>query len=462
MRRRLTVVAGALLALLLVTLMAPLLAAYAEERTQDAFVTRLTDVNRFAVLAQDALEEDADTGLESDLVRYAEVYGGTVVVTDADRRVAARSGDLDLGDARVAEAVDLALDGTATPAPGTVWPWGRSSFVVASPAGRDAQVLGAVVLVAPTDQVRRDVGVRMAWLVLAGLALLAVVVLASVGRFVGWILRPVHDLDAAALQLAEGEVGTRVPATTGPPELRHLARSFNQMADHVETSQRQQRELIADASHQLGNPLTALRLRVENLRSEPDPEEADRALDEADRLSAIVDSLLDLSQVGAEAAVPAPVEVVSQARRRVELWEPALHAVELHAPERLHALATPDLVDLVLDALLDNAAKFAPGERVEVSLVALDDEVVLAVRDHGPGLRADDVGKVGARFFRGRDHQNVAGTGLGLAIVRARVEDSGGSFAVATPPDGGLAVTVRLPLAPLAADGGPQSRSPRK
>jgi signal transduction histidine kinase len=457
-RRRLTLVAGTLLGLLLVTLLVPLLAAYAEERTQDAFVTRLTDVTRFAVLAQDALEEGGDTGLESDLVRYAEVYGGTAVVTDANREVVASSRpDVDLADERVAEAVDLALAGSATSPPSTVWPWGSRSFVVASPVGRDAQVLGAVVLLAPTDRVREVVGIRLGWLTLAAVVTLLAIALAVVGRFVSWILRPVHDLDDAALRLAEGDLGSRVPATAGPPELRHLARSFNQMADHVETSQRQQRELIADASHQLGNPLTALRLRVENLSSAPDPAEAERALDEADRLTAIVDSLLDLSRVGAELAAPQPVDVAAQARRRTEMWEPAIGDLVLEAPETLTATSTPDLVDLVLDAVLDNAAKFAPGQPVVVRLVGQGEHAVLSVRDRGPGLRKEDVAKVGARFFRGRDHQNIAGTGLGLAIVRARVEEAGGSLVVESPADGGLAVTVRLRRA-----GPGYSRSSRK
>jgi signal transduction histidine kinase len=72
-------------------------------------------------------------------------------------------------------------------------------------------------------------------------------------------------------------------------------------------------------------------------------------------------------------------------------------------------------------------------------------DVTVAVRDRGLGLHQDDVDKVGARFFRGREHQNVSGTGLGLAIVRARVEAVGGSFEVSRPVGGGLRVEVRLP-----------------
>jgi signal transduction histidine kinase len=444
-RRRLTTIAGVLLALLLVTLMAPLVNAYAEERTQDAFVTRLTDVTRFAVLAQDALEEDGGEVLEEDLVRYAEVYGGTVLVTNANRLVVASSRPgVGVSSGEVARAVDLALSGSGSPQPGTVWPWGAESFVVASPVGRDAQVLGAVVLIAPTETIRDGVALRLGALAAAGLLTLLVIVLGLVGRFVAWILRPVHDLDGAALRMAEGELGTRVPATAGPPELRHLARSFNLMADHVQTSQQQQRDLIADASHQLGNPLTALRLRVENLRSEPDAEQAELALDETDRLNAIVESLLDLSQVGADVVAPQRLDLVPQVLRRCELWSPVIPALEVETPTQAWARATPDLVDLVLDALLDNAAKFAPDEPVSVVLRVEGEQAVLTVRDRGPGLPADDVAKVGARFFRGRDHQNISGTGLGLAIVRARVEAVGGTFTVRSGAEGGLAVEVRL------------------
>jgi signal transduction histidine kinase len=305
-----------------------------------------------------------------------------------------------------------------------------------------------VVLVAPTGEVQRGVGVRLALLVLAGLAVLVLTAVGLVGPFVRWILRPVHELDDAALQLADGDLTTRVPALAGPPELQHLARSFNRMADHVETSQQQQRDLIADASHQLGNPLTALRLRLENLRADggsAHEEDTELALDEADRLNAIVDSLLDLSQVGATQVAAERTDVAELVRHRCTLWQPVLPELRLEAPGSLDAQVPPGLVDVVLDALLDNAAKFAPGSPVEVVLAALGDRAVLSVRDHGPGLHAEDLPKVGARFFRGREHQNIAGTGLGLAIVRARVEEAGGTFSVAPGTGDGLEVRVTLP-----------------
>jgi len=485
-RRRLLVVSLSLMGLLLVALMAPLITTYASGRTQALFVSRLGDVSRFAVLAEDALESGATAGLDADFERYVEVYGGSVLVTNANRQVVLRAGEDPVVDVPEAEAaIDRALSGAGSQAPETVWPWSDDQVVIGSPVGRDAQVLGAVVVVAPTDAVRGSIGLGLAWLAVAGLLAVLALVYGAVIPFVGWILRPVHDLEHAARQLADGDLSSRAHEL-GPPELRDLARSFNAMAVNVETSQRQQRELVADAAHQLGNPLTALRLRVESLASSA-PEEADPVLEEADRLSSIVDSLLRLSQVGARRSVPEPVDVAAVVRHRCAIWEPVFDELEVLAPATATALATPDLLDIALDSLLDNAAKFAPGAPVTVTVAGPGDGpgdgavdgavdgasagsgagagagageglVVLRVRDRGPGLHPDDAAKVGARFFRGRQHQNVPGTGLGLAIVRARLDDLAGSLEVSSPPGGGLEVAVLLPAATGAARGSSVAR----
>lgn len=445
MRRRLLAVSTTLTALLLLALMVPLVTTYASDRTRDLFVSRLGDVTRFAVLAQGALENGGGEALSSDLERYVEVFGGSVLVTDAARHVVAKAGpDADSRRADVAAVIDDALTGRGSEPPSTLWPWSGGVIVIGSPVGRDAQVLGSVVMVTPTDYAKDAVTVAMTLGVLAGIATVLVTGWGLVVPLVGWILRPVHDLDEAARRLAGGDLSSRAHGT-GPPELRELAGSFNMMADSVETSQRQQRDLIADAAHQLGNPLTALRLRVENLAEQGAPVEAvDPALEEADRLSAIVDSLLDLSQVGAHHVRAEPLDVAAAVRHRCQMWQPVFEALTVSADGCVTALGTPGIVDVVLDALLDNAAKFAPGSAVEVAVIPRTDDVLVQVRDHGAGLDAEDVAKVGSRFFRGRRHQNVTGTGLGLAIVRARLEDVGGSLTVRQARGGGLQVEARL------------------
>lgn len=452
MRRRLLVVSLSLMAALLLALMAPLVTTYASDRTQDLFVSRMADVTRFAVLAEDTLENGDAAGLDADLERYVEVYGGGVVVTNANGEVVAQAGGARAGGA-MEGVVTRALSGVGSPPPPTAWPWGRSEVVIGSPVGRDAQVLGAVVLVAPTASVQKGVAQGLAWLALAGVATLLLTAYGVVVPFLGWVLRPVDDLDHAAKEVALGDLSSRAHET-GPPELRHLARSFNLMADHVETSQRQQRDLVADAAHQLGNPLTALRLRVEHLTAQGAPVEGvEHALEETDRLGRIVESLLRLSQVGGVRVVPVEIDVADLVRHRCDMWAPVFDDLAVHTPARARALGTPDLVDVVLDSLLDNAAKFAPGSPVSVTVLAEGTEVVLRVRDRGAGLHPDDASKVGSRFFRGREHQNVPGTGLGLAIVVARLSDVEGSLSVTAPDGGGLQVEVRLPTATRAAPG---------
>lgn len=444
MRRRLLVLSVALVGVVLVALMGPLINTYAADRTQGLFVDRLADVTRFAVLAQDALENGDGKSLATDLRRYAEVYGGSVIVTTANRQVVVRSGpEPDPRDQRVPDMIEDALSGRPSSPPDTAWPWTYDHIVIGSPVGRDAQVLGAVVMVVPTESVQRDVTAWLVLLLVAGLVTLLLTVFGVMVPFVGWVLRPVHDLELAAKRLADGDLGSRAHRL-GPPELRELAAAFNLMADNVETSQRQQRDLVADAAHQLGNPLTSLRLRLENLASSgTDPHQVETVLEETDRLNDIVESLLDLSQVGASTIEVVALDIVAQVRHRCEMWLPVFAAgLTLDAPPSATALVTHDLVDVVLDALLDNTTKFAPGSAVDVSVHAADDRVVLRVRDRGAGLDPDDVAKVGSRFFRGRQHQNVAGTGLGLAIVRARVEAVGGSLAVRLADGGGLQVDV--------------------
>lgn len=460
MRRRLLIVSMTLVSVLLIALTAPLVNAYAADRTQDLFLKRLVDVSRFAVLAEDALEAGRFAGLTADLERYAEVYGGAVVVTDANQKVVAASNThVDLDSPEVSAAIDEALSGSGSESPGTVWPWVDKPFVIGSPIGRDAQIFGAVVMISPTDSVRGSVSGWLLCLVVAGLATLGLTAAGVVSPFVGWITRPVHDLDQAAKRWARGDLTSRVPSLTGPPELRDLVRSFNHMAASVETSQLQQRELIADAAHQLGNPLTALQLRVENLGGPPyEPGELDKVLEETGRLNSIVESLLDLSQVGAHGVRTGCVEVVAKVRHRCGMWAPLFTRLTVEAPATALALASDDIVDVVLDALLDNAVKFAEGSPVDVTVIQEERKereeqgekeesghILLRVRDYGPGLDAEDIEKVGARFFRGRRHQNIAGTGLGMAIVRARVLDLGGEFAVAPACGGGLQVEVRLP-----------------
>ncbi|WP_139981832.1 HAMP domain-containing sensor histidine kinase [Nocardioides litoris] len=459
MRRRLLALALVLLAALLTSLAVPLLTGWAEGRTTALHADRLAAATRFATLAAAGFDEGGPAGLEPDLERYDEVYGARVWVVDADGTVVAGSAPAAADD--LDAAVATALDGTPTAPPPAAWPWRTERMVVATPVGRDAQVLGAVVLVQDTGVVRDAVARRTAWVAALGLLVLGLVGWLVAIPLVGWITRPVRRLEDSAGRLADGDASVRVD-TVGPPELRRLGAAFNTMAERVELSQRQQRDLVSDVSHQLANPLTALRLRLDNLAvaaaaegrgagGPDDPFDLGPVLAETDRMSRALEGLVEVSRAGGSDRTPVPVDVVTRLGERVQLWRPLfgdLLALEVE-PTTAPAVLEEDLVPTVVDALLDNAGKYAEGAAVTVRLAADGHDHgawLLEVRDAGPGVDAAEAAALGERFRRLDRHADVEGTGLGLAIVVARVRDAGGRVEIA-PGDPGLRVRVRLPAA---------------
>lgn len=450
MRRRLLTLLLALLAGLLTAVLVPLAQSYAAQRSQEFHITRLGDTARFAALSEDALRSGRSRLLREEIARYDRLYDVVVVIVDVDARpVVTSRAELDgYADAEVARRVDAALAGLGGDAPDGVWPWDTGRHVIAEPVGRDSQVLGAVVTLSATDAVRADVRDRMALLAALGLGVSALLALLVAVPLVRWMLRPVDELDAAAHEITEGRLDARVPPGHGPDELRRLAASFNAMADSVSAALEQQRVFVADASHQLRNPLLALRLRVENLDAHVDADgrgELREAVAETERLAGLVDSLLRLARAEATRAETAPADLAVIVADRIAAWRGRLGPVTADVPPAAVA-ARRDVVEHVLDVLLDNAATHAGGAPVSVTAEPDGGDVVLRVRDRGPGLHPDDLDRAGERFFRGRDRQNVPGTGLGLAIAGRLVGLVGGSLTVENA-EPGLLVTVRLAAA---------------
>lgn len=446
MRRRLLALSLSVTVAVLPALVVPLVAAYAEQRAVRLHEERLAAATRFATLAG-APGLDSDPALlAADLERYDEVTATTrTFLLGPDGTVAAPPGTVLPTDVPgLDDAVRDALSGATTSPPPALWPWNDDPMVVATPIGRDAQVLGAVVLVERTEAPRDAVALRIAVAAAAGAVFVAVVAWLVAVPLVGWVVRPVEDLEERARDLARG----RTPPAgriEGPPELRRLVQSFNDMASGVEHSQRQQRELVADVSHQLANPLTALRLRLEDIGAR-DPA-VEPVLAEADRLSRALDAVIEVSRAGGFDRVAVGVDAAAQVRERVELWAPLfgdLLRTDLPGTP-VGAELEEDLLPTVLDVLLDNAQKYAAGAVVEVALRARADSLELVVRDHGPGVDEAEAASLGGRFQRLARHADVDGTGLGLAIVLLRAQDAGGRAEVeAARP--GMRVRVTLPV----------------
>ncbi|OAH14502.1 HAMP domain-containing sensor histidine kinase [Streptomyces jeddahensis] len=457
MRRRLLAVLMVLMGAATLLLSVPLADAYARGRTEHLLLQRRSDAVRFADLADRIRTGPDRLELLAEIRRYAELYGAGVAVVDTTGRTIARAGsDPGATDSEADYARRRALTGRSTEHLPTVRPWGPDTVVLAEPVGRDERVSGAVLLSVPTDAARRDVTVRWSLITSGAIAAFAAAALVAAG-ITRWLMRPVRDLDRAVENLAAGSLHARAVSDTGPPEIRRLRRHFNTMAEAVADSIARQRDFVADASHQLRNPLATLVLQLENVEPHiaPGPGRAEhsRALDEAERLEELLDGLLALARVESATATVTDQDVSQAVQERVAAWTPVLESAGTtlipDIAEGLRARALPDAVGRILDALLDNAAKFVPpGGHVEVRAApATDGQIVVSVADDGPGVPDDQVPLLFRRFARSPEHQNVAGSGLGLAIADEIARISGGRLGASSRSPHGLAVELRLPSA---------------
>lgn len=283
---------------------------------------------------------------------------------------------------------------------------------------------------------------------------------------------PLREMTAAARAMAQGDYTRRVRATS-QDEVGQLAAAFNSMAEELAAVDEHRRELIANVSHELRTPLAALRAQLENMADgvvTADAHSLESALNQTERLSRLVASLLDLSRLeaGAVGLHRSDVGVQAFLDDLVATAEMAARAVGRHVsweistvPADLRVSADPDRLQQVISNLLDNAARHSPSGgtvRVRARYDAMSDEVVLDVADEGRGIDPADRERVFERFHLGsaptgqgtRDAASTGGTGLGLAIARWAVTLHGGTIAAV---DSGLGATlrVRLPAHPRDA-----------
>jgi signal transduction histidine kinase len=452
MRRRLAISYVLLLALVLAALEVPLAVTMAARDSQRMALDRLADAVRFAAIAEVAMRTNDDATLRSELTRYDDLYGIGAVVVDRENRTVFASRDgltADRGEAR--RRRDQALNGSQTGGDRTMWPWQEEPMVVAAPIGSGGEWLGAVVIVSPADRVRAQT--RTAWLALAGGGVLALVVFVLAALALArWTLRPIARLDSAVHDIAGGDYGARVPSAGGPPELRRLASAFNEMVSTVADVLERQKAFVSQASHQLRNPLTALRLRVEDLTEAVPGEESRTVLQETDRLCQVLDSLLALASAERGRFSLETVDADAVAADRITAWQPlavqrgvVLKHDPAGRPTPVRAVTTA--VDQALDALIDNALKFG-ATLVTVRVRSESDGVAVAVIDDGPGLSEEQRRQATERFWRAPTAQNTAGSGLGLPIVAVLVDTSGGRLDLRAAKPSGLEAVLWFPADP--------------
>lgn len=453
MTRRLLVSYLTVTLIVLLLLEVPLALFYAQRE-----IERLTaDVASDASVIATVYEDDLERGLPLD-PRPAEEYeartGARVVVVDSDGIARVDTQQPTPRDFSTRPEIVVALGGDRTSGTRSSDTLDTDLLYVALPVASGGVVHGALRVTLETSHV--DSHVRRFWAGLVGIGAVVLGVMALIGWAVARsVSRPVRALNATATRFARGDLS--VPddheAGDGPPELRLLADTMADMAHRLQELIDEQRAFVADASHQLRTPLTALRLRLENLQSradEPTSAELDVAIDEISRLGTLVTDLLQLARAD-RSRTAEPTDAARLAADRVDTWSAMAESrqVTLRALGTENAavvLAVPGALEQILDNVLDNAIAVAPpASEVTVRLDRHHDVRRIAVSDHGPGLSDEDKLRAVRRFWRG--NPTAPGSGLGLAIATTLAEASGGSLRLTDTPGGGLTVLIELPSA---------------
>jgi two-component system sensor histidine kinase MprB len=293
---------------------------------------------------------------------------------------------------------------------------------------------------------------------------------AALGRFAARrVLAPLGEVAQTASYISETDDLSHRLQVHADDEVGELATRFNAMLDRLESSRaaldesvRAQRQLVADASHELRTPVTSLRTNIEVLLAGGELGEDDRrrlladVVEQSEELSALVSDLIDLARGDEPSGETDDVRldgVAEESIARAKRNAPGLKFEARLQPVIVEGM--PDRLERAVNNLLDNAARHSPeGGTVEIDV----DTEGVRVRDHGLGIDEEDLPHVFDRFFRGANVRGQQGSGLGLAIVRQVTEQHGGSVSAANAPDGGAVFTMRLPA--VAAEVAPTAEPP--
>jgi signal transduction histidine kinase len=414
---------------------------------------------RRVILSKPAAARPVDFDLLS-VYKQVEQAGNGLVIYLANGRLLEAKGQVPAGQWRQL-AARVAHTGRAIT--GTMGSRSIVAVPVFNQGALGGPVLGTVILIRSTAPLDREI---VALWVLFGTICAVAMIGAALLAFglARWVSRPLKGLDDAAGRLADGDLEIRAKVESGPKELRRLGTTFNTMAGRLEALVHGNRAVIADVSHQLRTPLAALRLRLDLLAADTDPEtghELAGALDELARLSRLVDGLLTVARAENVVPVPAAVNVAEVARERVVAWHPVAddRSIVLVSSSAKPVLAWigEGHLEQILDNLIANALDaLSPGQLVRLTTMATAAGARITVSDNGPGMSAEDRERAFLRFTTSSPN----GTGLGLAIVHRLAISNGGTARLDETPGGGLTVTLDFPGVPVPNGGAPSSGAP--
>jgi len=320
----------------------------------------------------------------------------------------------------------------------------------------DFQEPGAVQLARPLDgidNVLKDLRLVLLLVCAGGIALAAVLGRVAARR----VLAPLAEVAATARHIEETEDLSSRLRVHADDEIGELATRFNAMIERLQHSRealdesvRAQRQLVADASHELRTPITSLRTNIEVLLEQGDAlTDEDRhrlladVLEQSEELSGLIGDVIELARGDLPITSAEDIRldrIVAESVTRGRRDFPHVRYETRFEPVIVEGV--PERLSRAVNNLLDNAAHHSPREGLIEVVV---DREGVRVRDHGTGIAEADLPYVFDRFYRGENSRHRQGSGLGLAIVRQVAGQHGGSIEAANAPDGGAVFTLRLP-----------------
>lgn len=293
---------------------------------------------------------------------------------------------------------------------------------------------------------------------ICGFAILNIVIISAVLVKINLknIFRPIEQINEATKKVALGEYDIELE-TKREDEIGELTNNFNKMTRGLKSTENLQKEFINNVSHEIKTPVSSIEgfakfLKDKNLTDEEREEYANIIIEEAKRLENLTGKILKLSKLNNQEIITnkQEIEVAEQIRKAISLLEPKWSKKDIKINVSLEEktfLGDEDLIFQVWVNIIDNAIKFSnEGENIDIKVYEKDSNINVEIKDHGIGMKEEELEKVYDRFYQIDRSHSKEGSGLGLAIVKRIVELSEGKIEIKSKENKGTTVIVKLPV----------------
>lgn len=293
---------------------------------------------------------------------------------------------------------------------------------------------------------------------ICGFAILNIVIISAVLVRINLknIFRPIEQINEATKKVALGEYDIELE-TKREDEIGELTNNFNKMTRGLKSTENLQKEFINNVSHEIKTPVSSIEgfakfLKDKNLTDEEREEYANIIIEEAKRLENLTGKILKLSKLNNQEIITnkQEIEVAEQIRKAISLLEPKWSKKDIKMNVSLEEkvfLGDEDLIFQVWVNIIDNAIKFSnEGGSIDIKVYEKDRNINIEIKDHGIGMKEEELEKVYDRFYQIDRSHSKEGSGLGLAIVKRIVELSEGKIEIKSKENRGTTVIVNLPV----------------